>query len=230
MMAGVMTFMLGSHNGAFRIYWVQLVTPFLLLTILGGLARGDGRSRAVGLGLLVVNALILLTWARPPWPQDTAPAWQEWQKFTVGRSWQLLPPGMLSDIAPAGAPLVDNGQTIYFANVALEHLRPDDPAYKRVVKYEGDVHALILQRRFDVIAGPNDFRKFIPDQLLRDHYQRWEFSFPMYFFHYLQPHLYGADATTFEVWMRQPGPEHAFTSAPPKLTEMSAPLKPVEAR
>jgi len=228
LMAGVMTFMLGSHNGAFRIYWVQLITPFLLLTVLGGWARVGGRLRATGLGLLVVNALILLTWARPPWPQDSNPAWQDWQKMTAGQPWQLLPSGLLPDIPPTGAPLVDDGQTVYFANVALEHLAKDDPAYMRVMKYENDVRALILQRRFDVIAQPNDFRNYLSPQFLAEHYQQREFSYPMYFLYYMHPHRYGVDLATFQVWLRQPGPEHAFTNLLPSPSANSAPLHPGE--
>lgn len=228
MAVAAMLFILGNHDGAFRIYWVQLVTPFLLLTVLSGLARSGGRIRALALGLLAVNVVILLTWMRPPWPQDSAPAWQAWQTLTAGKPWQLLPYGMLPDVPPAGASLVDNGQTSYFANLALEQLRPDDPAYLRVMKYLRDVHAYILQRRFDVIAGPNDFRAYVPDQLLRDHYEKRELSFPMYFFHYLYPHSYGSDLATFDVWLRKPGPEHAFVNLPPSLPPMAAPLKPAE--
>ena len=103
MAVAAMLFILGNHDGAFRIYWVQLVTPFLLLTVLSGLARSGGRIRALALGLLAVNVVILLTWMRPPWPQDSAPAWQAWQTLTAGKPWQLLPYGMLPDV-PRPAP------------------------------------------------------------------------------------------------------------------------------
>jgi hypothetical protein len=221
-----MLFILGTHSGAFRIYWVQMVTPFLLLAGLGALAQAEGWRKPAGLGLLALNAVILLTWARPPWPQDSAPTWQAWQELTADRPWQLLPLGLLPDVARKDAPLAQDGQTIYFANVALDHLPPEDPAYQRVVKYLTDLQTAILARRFDVLAGPNEFWNYVPKQLLLDHYEKRMVTVPVYFSPYHEPENYGQTVTTYEVWLRKPGPEHAFTHQPITIPPGAAPMKP----
>ncbi len=215
---GAAIFVLGSHSGAFRIYYVQLVTPFLLLAVLGALTQAKANWKAAGLGLLVLNAVILLTWARPPWPVNSAPAQQRWDDIAVGRPWQLLPPAMLSDQAPADAPLVENGQMAYFANIALDHLPVSDPAHQRVLEYLAKVQALILRRRFDIIAGPNnDFIEYIPKDLLEAHYHPYVLSFPIYFFDYSHPRDYGSSYPIYEAWVRDPGPEHAFDPSLPGI-------------
>ncbi len=213
---GAATVVLGSHSGAFRIYYVQLVTPFLLLGVLSATARAGRPGKAAGLGLLTLNAVILLTWARPPWPVDSTPAHDRWTEISAGLPWQLLPPAMMPDEPPAGAPLVENGQMAYFANIALDHLDASDPAHQRVVKYLLQVQAFILQRRFDIIAGPNnDFKEYIPKDLLEAHYHPYVLSFPIYFFDYSHPRDYGSSHPIYEAWVRNPGMEHAFDPSLP---------------
>ncbi len=215
---------IGGHVGAFRIYWVQLVTPFLILVALRTVARSEYRQYAAGLGLLALNALILLTWARPAWPQDSAPAWNTWKKLTAGQTWQLLPPSMLPDVAPAGMPVIENGQMTYFVNLALDHLPPTDPAYHRVLQYLLKMRALIWQRRFDVIVYPNDFRAYIPPKLLSDHYDPHMVIFPIYFADYAAPDHYGTAVRSYVAWVRKPGPEHAFQENSPASLQPPAAL------
>jgi len=221
---------LGGHAGAFRIYWVQLVTPFLILMALRAIARSEERWRAAGLGLLVFNALILLTWARPVWPIDSTPEREAWQKLTAGKPWQLLPPSLLPDVSPAGQPVLENGQMTYFVNLTLETLSHQDPAYQRVLQYLLKIRTLIWQRRFDVIVSPNDFREFIPAQLLSEHYEPHAIAFPIYFADYNTPENYGSGMRSYVVWVRKPGPEHAWAgniSAPPlpnATTPLAAPV------
>jgi hypothetical protein len=209
---------LGAHVGAFRIYGVQLVSPFLILVALRAVASSEHRRYAIGLGLLAANALVLLTWGRPAWPLDTAPTWNMWHKLTAGQSWQLLPPAMLPDVATVGVPVIDNGQVTFFANLALDHLPPTDPAYRRVIQYLDKIHALILQRRFDVIVSPNDFRQYIPAQLLTEHYVPHFIVVPFYFADYATPDNYGSAVRSYVAWIRKLGPEHAWQENAPAVT------------
>jgi hypothetical protein len=213
---------IGGHVGAFRIYWVQLVSPFLILVAVRAVARSEHLRRAAGLGLLALNALILLTWARPAWPLDSAPAWDSWKKLTAGQTWQLLPPSMLPDINPPGLPVIENGQMTYFANLALDYLPPTDPAYLRVMQYLLKVRTLIWQRRFDVIVAPNDFRAYIPPKLLTEHYTPHMVIFPLYFADYANPDHYGNAVRSYVAWVRKPGPEHAWQEnvQPPPLKQV----------
>jgi len=217
---------LGGHAGAFRIYWEQLVTPFLILTALRAVAHSERHLRAVGLSLLAFNALILLTWARPMWPIDSSPERNAWQQLTAGRPWQLLPPSLLPDVAPDGVPVIENGQMTYFANLAMEYLPHQDPAYQRVLQYLLKVRTLIWQRRFDVIVSPNDFRVFIPPHFLSEHYEPHLVTFPIYFADYNTPENYGRGERSYVAWVRKPGPEHAWAgniSAPPATISITTP-------
>jgi len=211
---------LGAHAGAFRIYWEQLVMPFLILVALRAVARSESQLRAVGLSLLAMNAVILLTWARPVWPADSTSERNAWQQLTADRPWQLLPPSLLPDVAPAGMPVIENGQMTYFANLAMEYLPQQDPAYQRVLQYLLKVRTLIWQRRFDVIVSPNDFRVFIPPHFLSEHYEPHLVTFSIYFADYNTPENYGVGQRSYVAWVRKPGPEHAWAGniSPPPAT------------
>jgi hypothetical protein len=216
---------IGGHSGAFRIYWVQLVSPFLILVAVRAVARSENHQKAAALSLLAINALILLTWARPAWPEDSTPAWSRWHQLTQGETWQLVPPSMLPDVQ-TGMPVIENGQMTYFANLALDQLPPDDPAYRRVLQYLLKVRELIWQRRFDVIVSPNDFRSYIPTQMLKEHYQPHLVIFPIYFADYFTPKNYGTSVRSYVAWVRKPGPEHAWQAnleAPPPAQRIDFP-------
>jgi hypothetical protein len=206
--------MLGSHRGAFRAYWVQLITPFLLVVALRVIARASSpKWKTAGLSLLAFNAFLLLTWARPNWPENSAPAWAAWTQLTAGHPRQLLPPPLLDAANPA-PPIVQDGQTLYFINAALDILPPDAPARQRVNQYINNLQQLIQNRYFDVIVLPGEFKNLIPPGLLAHHYQPSNLAFPCYFLPFYDPSQYGTAIDDYTVWIRQPGPAHASVAPP----------------
>jgi hypothetical protein len=214
---------LGRHVGAFRIYWTQLVTPFMILVAMRAVGGATGVWQTVGLGLLAVNAFGLASWERPPWPMDSRPAWEQWREFSAGHAWELLPKELLDAEPVNGVPVIDDGQTIYFVNIALTYLPKQDPAYARILQYLYSVRAMILLRRFDIIVCPNDFQEYIPQKLLDEHYQPYQVEFPIYFADYTHPRDYGGDPDLLVAWVRKPGPAHAEIKPAPAAAAPAAP-------
>jgi hypothetical protein len=182
----------------------------------------------VGLAALACNVVLLLTYERPAWPQDSAPAWAAWNQFTAGHPWQLLPPVLTRDMPVPGVPIIDDGQMTYFANVALDHLPPTDPAYQKTVDYVHRVQNLIYRRCFDIIVSAknildsNEFELNIPAGLREQHYIRYDSpQFPVYYADYLNPAQYGSQTLQFVVWLRKPGPEHAEIPPKPDATPIN---------
>jgi len=200
---------LGRHGGSFRAYWVQLITPLLLIVTIRAIAQVRAPWRSLGLGCVAFNAVILLTWARPNWPIDSAPAWAQWSQLTAGRPLQLVLPTLLDPVGSPGTPVIQDGQTVYFINAALNTQPADSPLHQRVQQYLQNLANLIQQRRFDVIVLPNEFQNLIPPGLLAQHYQLHRLSLPCYFYPYYDPAQYGAHTLDYAVWLRQPGPAHA---------------------
>jgi len=212
---GVTSLLLGRNVGAYRVYYIQLVTPFAIIVAMRAMARVQAGWKTLGLLAFALNACLLLSWERPPWPLDsTTTAWDSWSNFTAGHPWQLLPPRLTGAVPIPGMPVVDDGQITYFVNLALERLPESDPAHVRALDYIHHMQELIGRRCFDIIVLPNDFKDIIPSGLLAEHYQAYEAKFPVYYEAYSTPSDYGSQIDSFVAYLRKTGPEHA--EIPPK--------------
>jgi hypothetical protein len=222
--AAVTIVILGRHEGAYRVYGVQLVSPFLIIVALRAVGRaGSAWWRGAGFAALALNALLFLTWNRPPWPDDSANDrfWYMWDKITAGHPKQLLP-YVLLEAAPPGGPMFTHGETDYFLNAVPDHLPHSDPAYRRAAGYCFVVPALINTRLFDVIVTPTEFENFFSPDWLHQHYEAQALIYPCYFLNFNQPDLYGQCSKMIRVWIRKPGPENALRSGKSKAPAAGA--------
>ncbi len=201
---------LGHHVGAFRIYWAQLAMPPLVIVAVRMIASAKSAAWATaGRLLLAFNALVLLTWARLPWPYDPTPFWQYWAKLTAGQPRELLPNILLDPNDSPETLMVHNSQSIYFNIVANRRYPADHPYHLAADKYLADLLVLLNARYFDIIVTPPDILSDLQDSFLLPNYHPHRVKVPCYFAQHAYPEAYGQYEYPSTVWVRLPGPAHA---------------------
>jgi hypothetical protein len=112
--AGLIYFSLGRHNGTKMAYYYQLLSPFLLLLVVGYLQK---TPRLTGLATLLIT-INLLTHGWENLKPDLQPypveEWKKVQQLLDGKQQVVNSPAITYELMRAGIPIVNSGQTSYY--------------------------------------------------------------------------------------------------------------------
>jgi hypothetical protein len=174
-------FKFGRYGGNSMIYIYQLVSPFLLLTLLAAVAamrkQADGAASRGWIAMLPFAIDLLITIATfPPVPRAHADVWAEWRGI-IAQHDVYAPPPLAWIQMEQRKPIYDAGQSELFLHCLDGSIYPSEQAMRaRYDAFAAELARRVEQRRFGRIVLPYDGKDkpqftLLPNDALQRHYR-----------------------------------------------------------
>jgi hypothetical protein len=202
---------LAWHQGAYLIYFIHLLTPFLLISGFRAVSRlsvtvRESMDRVPGTALLaILQLVILLTVIRPVPSMEIGPyvAW----KYQLNPGERILAtPLLVPEMLERGVPYPDNGQTEYFLACSLGFPESTDPEVLALSQqFLLELRTRVDQGWYDkIIMVPQLFSHyFAPGQIEKNYQLKAEGYHYAYYSNFVEPWEYGNGQYPLQLWVRK---------------------------
>ncbi|NLO91185.1 MAG: hypothetical protein GX410_04240 [Elusimicrobia bacterium] len=201
----------GAHNGAWMTYWLQLLSPFLIILAAGAAKRS---GMALACGLLLVN---LYSWRFSLLEQDNPAGYeQRWAALA-----ELMEQGMKTGDVLAAPPLeyyaMRDGKSVHFTGQTVFFTPADPPRalkafflpreamQRRLDDYINWVNGALARREFSMVLLTRPDSAGIDPKMDRDYTQEYEL---------LEEMPQANQAVTIRVYKPRPGQPLAARTTP----------------
>jgi len=146
----ILLLLLGWHVGAYLIYFIQLLSPFLIIWVLRQFKAKTWLS-AISIICLIFNFAILGV-NRPIIPKNYQSIYQGWENLFAGGQKIVAPPLLVHLNVKYGTPFYDNGLSGYFRRfILLNKDYNSDPVQEKVLQQISDFKEKVRNAYFDMI-------------------------------------------------------------------------------
>ena len=143
---------MGWKTGAYTIYFVHLVSPFLIVSALR-IVIGQPARNLIYRSFLLLNVLIL-SFQLPDLPSDLEEEHAFWRNLVLAHESAFVPPVLTHLLVESGQPIYDSGQTEYFrSGFSLREIQQDVSGISLYEGYFRELHEKVLNREFDLIVA-----------------------------------------------------------------------------
>jgi 4-amino-4-deoxy-L-arabinose transferase-like glycosyltransferase len=167
----IIYFTLGRHIGSYMVYLFQLMTPFLIIQILGRLTSGNP-YRLLILSLFVVNILTF----RSDYQLDiNLSDWKKAKEYIQSSQSILNSPALTQILVEKNKPIIDSGQTQYFfvpLDYSSNHFLPESKEIQNIQShFKNAIRSEINNRGYDYVMVSTWDSPFANTDELNENYQ-----------------------------------------------------------
>ena len=222
----ILAMSLAWHQGAYFIYFVHLLTPFVLLT--GGMAlknrhleiRETGHRIPLNSVVALAQIIVLLSVIRPVPTMEMGPYLAS--KTLLDRNLKLLvTPLLVPEMIEQGIEYPDNGQTEYFLACSLGFPEDTDKDILNISsEFIDDLRSKMSEAYWDrIIMVPTLFSHYFRDEDIQANYEyKGGFKHYSYYARFLKPWIYGGEGASYPVQIWERKSSLTTTNASPQMS------------
>jgi hypothetical protein len=200
---------LGWHMGANMIYFIQLLSPFLIIWALRS-TKKEPALVTVGIVCLILNFAILGI-NKPIIPKGYQSIYQHWEELFASGKKILAPPLLVHLNIKNDMPFFDNGQSGYFWRY-IQHSEEfkDHPAQHKIQRFFSEFDEKIKARYFDIILVDSKMETFympkccVSRKQVEKHYEvKYQHFLPSYYANWNKRRKFGEGMYLINVYGRK---------------------------
>ena len=205
----ILLLLLGWHVGAYLIYFIQLLSPFLIIWVLRQFKAKTWLS-ATSIICLIFNFAILGV-NRPIIPKNYQSIYQGWENLFAGGQKIIAPPLLVHLNVKYGTPFYDNGLSGYFRRfILLNKDYNSDPVQEKVLQQISDFKEKVRNAYFDMILiEEHSANIYMPKccisrKLMEEKYEFKGYRYlPCYYGNWKDRRQYGQGMFLIQIWDRK---------------------------